>query len=220
MNRRDFFSNVGQSAIAKLGDSLTTLGAGLGMVTLRSDAAAADSLERRSDRLRPPGARPEPEFLAACTRCTDCLEACPHSAIRRLGAEYGAKAHTPVVIPDESPCYLCDDMPCITACAPGALQPTQPKRVRMGLAVVANEACYAFQQQPCDYCVVRCPLGSKAIRLDPAGLPVVDPNGCAGCGVCAYLCPPSAIRIERDPGPTPYSRRALPASMNRSWSQS
>ena len=47
--------------------------------------------------LRPPGAAPEPDFLKLCTRCTDCLEACPHQAIRRLGPEFDSVEGTPAI---------------------------------------------------------------------------------------------------------------------------
>jgi Pyruvate/2-oxoacid:ferredoxin oxidoreductase delta subunit len=66
----------------------------------------------------------------------------------------------------------------------------------MGLAIIDVASCYAAQGQPCDYCVVRCPLGKEAIRLDVQRIPVVDAAGCTGCGVCAYLCPGQAIHIK------------------------
>ena len=66
----------------------------------------------------------------------------------------------------------------------------------MGLAVIDMASCYAAQGQPCDYCVVKCPLGKDAIRFDADKIPVVDPVGCTGCGVCAYLCPAPAIHID------------------------
>ncbi|MCH8966781.1 MAG: 4Fe-4S binding protein [Planctomycetes bacterium] len=74
--------------------------------------------------LRPPGAlRDEDAFRSACTQCTACQDVCPHDSIRRLGTEFGVDAGTPAIIPDESPCYLCVDFPCIDVCEPGALQP-------------------------------------------------------------------------------------------------
>lgn len=145
--------------------------------------------------LRPPGALAEPEFLDKCTRCTDCLMACPHQAIRRLGPEFGDDFGTPAVIPLETPCYLCDDLPCVTACKTGALRCETRGEVDMGVAVLARDKCYLSQGQPCDYCIERCPLKSEAIVLGGNGLPLIDPQGCTGCGVCAYLCPADALTI-------------------------
>ncbi len=146
--------------------------------------------------LRPPGALPEAEFMSACTRCTACQEACPYDSIKRLGPEFGSQSGTPAVIPDETPCYLCTDMPCITACEPAALVPVARHEVTMGLAVLDEPACLVSQQQPCDYCLTRCPLKGEAISADERGLPVIHGDLCTGCGVCAYLCPGGALTIN------------------------
>src|SRR6185503_21145699 len=42
--------------------------------------------------LRPPGARPEAEFLAACTKCGKCVEACGANAIFLLPEPLGTPA--------------------------------------------------------------------------------------------------------------------------------
>jgi ferredoxin-type protein NapG len=148
--------------------------------------------------VRPPGALPEPEFLKRCTRCTDCLEACPYDAISRLGAKYGGLEGTPIIVVEETPCYLCEDMPCIAVCEPESLTPISRAQVRMGTAELNERACYLSQGEPCDYCVSKCPLGEKAISLGAGGIPEIHGAGCAGCGVCAYLCPPSALTIIPD----------------------
>jgi ferredoxin len=157
-------------------------------------------------RLRPPGALPEEVFLTTCTRCTSCQKACPYESIRRLGPEFGEAAGTPAIIPDESPCYLCEEMPCIAACEPMALRPLRRDAVAMGSAVVHHTACYPAQEQPCDDGVERCLLGANAMTFNQEGLPVVTPGGCADCGVCAYLCPAGAIRVEQRRGAAEWNR--------------
>lgn len=189
-SRRDFFGSLMRSIARDAARTVETLYADRASAT--GDVTTAPI---RRAWLRPPGAGPEREFLTLCTRCTACQEVCPHQSIRRLGPEFGGVAGTPVIIPGESPCYLCDELPCIAACEPGALRSTAKSSVRMGKATICEPNCYAAQGNPCDYCVVRCPLRSTAIAMDGRGIPAISDDGCVGCGVCVYLCPAKAIEI-------------------------
>jgi ferredoxin-type protein NapG len=66
---------------------------------------------------RPPGARPEDEFLSLCLRCDLCREACPWDIIVPIPiAESLINAGTPVL---RGSCRYCDL--CIEACPTGAL---------------------------------------------------------------------------------------------------
>jgi ferredoxin-type protein NapG len=135
----------------------------------------------RHDWLRPPGAVGEALFLERCTRCNDCAEACPHQSI-----QFDRRDGSPVIFPDEEPCRLCDDFPCIAACATEALLPVEgPPGVRMGLAVVSHRLCTAGQG--CHACVPRCP--TQALSMDFAAMRLVVENGrCVGCGLCEQVC--------------------------------
>jgi len=189
-SRRGFFSLVGRSFATDAANVVDAIQASW------ANAAPPTAPQPPPQRwLRPPGALPESQFLSVCTRCTACQEVCPYQSIRRLGPEFVGVEGTPAIIPDESPCYLCADMPCITACEPRALLPIPRNDIRMGLAVIDESTCYVAQRQPCDYCVKRCPLRDEAIGWDESGFPRVVEDGCTGCGVCAYLCPARAIDI-------------------------
>lgn len=131
--------------------------------------------------LRPPGAVEEKMFLERCTGCADCVKACPHDAIQTLSSN-----DTPVIFPEESPCQLCEDLPCIVACEADALLPLDGlSQVNMGVAKVWPKMCTAGNG--CNACVSKCPTG--AISMDFGLFHIsVDDTLCVGCGVCQYIC--------------------------------
>ena len=135
----------------------------------------------RLDWLRPPGAVEERLFLERCTKCHDCVKACPPHAI---------VAHpndgTPVLYADQSPCLLCEDFPCVTACGADALVPVEDRsRVHMGLATVSHRLCTAGQG--CHACVSKCPTDALAMDFESLRLSVVS-EACVGCGMCEMIC--------------------------------
>lgn len=137
--------------------------------------------------LRPPGARPESEFLSACTRCDACIKACPHDAILRAPARLRGAAGTPMIDPVHSPCRMCADLPCVTVCAPGALVRPTVGLPRMGTARIQIFDCLAHRGTTCSTCSERCPVPG-AIRVEQ-GRPTVVADLCTGCGICQYVCP-------------------------------
>jgi len=138
--------------------------------------------------LRPPGAVAESEFLAGCTRCGDCIRACPHQAIRLAPERLRAAAGTPIIDPAEQPCLMCADTPCITACTPGVLRrQTEASVPAIGVARIATVDCLAHQGTTCSSCSERCPV-EGAITLTN-GRPQVAADACTGCGICHHVCP-------------------------------
>ncbi len=139
---------------------------------------------------RPPGALPEVGFLAACTRCGDCVGVCPVHAIRLAPTDAGLAAGTPYIEPEIQPCIACADMPCARACPTEAL--TLPKNGWAGYRLAALELvpdrCVTFHGTTCDVCVRACPIGSAALTQDEGGHPVIRVEGCVGCGVCVRAC--------------------------------
>jgi ferredoxin-type protein NapG len=135
----------------------------------------------RSDWLRPPGAVAEALFLERCTRCGDCIKACPYGSIKP-----DRPTGLPVIFPDETPCHLCEDFPCIAACGTDALLGVPGKAaVMMGLARVSHRDCTAGQG--CHACVSRCPTEALAMDFDAFRL-LVEPSRCVGCGICEQVC--------------------------------
>ena len=104
---------------------------------------------RAENRLRPPGAIPEHEFLASCIKCGQCVQVCPVQAIRLADFTDGFGNGSPHIVPREQACdFSCDATQCVLACPTGALSHEVDKKeeVRMGLAVLKRpDACLARQ---------------------------------------------------------------------------
>lgn len=166
--------------------------------TLRNASGAARAASKPSPGrvLRPPGAvKPDATFLAACTGCGDCLPVCPTNSIISLERDDGRLL--PVIDPTAKPCYLCEDLPCVTACPDGALvDPGGPERVRMGIAKVEPKRCVTFRGEICRSCYTACPFPDRAIMLI-GSRPLVSSSACTGCGLCEHACPefPKAIHV-------------------------
>ena len=160
--------------------------------------------------LRPPGAKPEMDFLRMCIKCGQCVEACPFDTLLMAKPGDNKPMGTPYFIPRDVPCYMCTDIPCVPVCPTGALDETSVSSVvegekvldieksRMGLAVVDEESCIAFWGIQCDACYRACPMMDEAIvleykRNDRTGkhallIPKVMSEFCTGCGLCERAC--------------------------------
>ena len=156
------------------------------------------STPEKTTYFRPPGARPEEEFLTLCERCDCCVESCPHDVLTSLGPAAGKAEKTPTLSPGKKACHWCVTMDCIESCPSGALAfNANHSADPIGKAVLSLEACLNQQGILCDDCAVVCPEGVKAIRILERQ-PRIDEDKCVGCGLCAVHCAadPPALRIE------------------------
>jgi len=161
---------------------------------------------RAEDLVRPPGALDEPDFLASCSRCLRCLDACAPMAIRPAPITSGlANLGTPVL--ETNKCIIC--MECIRTCPTGALSKIPKTEVFLGTAVILKDVCVAWlKTRRCRECEKACKL--EAIVLQKKRFPEVLAEKCNGCGVCMRRCPtePKSIiispegarRTKRQPG--------------------
>jgi len=218
VNRRRFFSDT---AAAVCGTGFLALLLGWAAAPARSLAATA---------LRPPGALPETDFLAACVRCGLCVRDCPYDTLKLADLADGAASGTPYFEARKIPCEMCEDIPCVVACPTGALDKglTDIAKARMGTAVlVGHETCLNFLGLRCDVCYRVCPLIDKAITLEMRHnqrtgkhaqlIPIVHTDVCTGCGKCEKSCvlEETAIKVL----PVELARGQIGAHYRLGWEE-
>lgn len=155
--------------------------------------------------IRPPGARPEPEFLQRCIKCGECLKVCITNGLQPTLLEAGLTGiWTPRLVPRvgycEYNCTLCGQV-----CPTGAIQTldrASKVRIKIGLAMLDKNRCLPHAHaSPCIACQEVCPTPQKAVWLEDAIVhdrdgreialkqPHVDLDLCIGCGICEKTCP-------------------------------
>ncbi|MEM5788600.1 MAG: 4Fe-4S dicluster domain-containing protein [Syntrophobacteraceae bacterium] len=170
------------------------------MLQLAASAAASGAIMgltavgRADNLVRPPGALEESQFLASCSRCLRCLDACSPLAIKPASVFSGfANVGTPVL--ETSKCILC--MECIRACPTGALGKIPKGEVFLGTAVIMKDVCLAWlKTRRCKECEKACKL--EAVVMKENRYPEILADKCNGCGICMRRCPtePKSIYIS------------------------
>lgn len=186
MKRRDFF-RLGVRKAAEM--------------TAR--AASARGLLPTETWIRPPFAVGEPEFLANCTRCNKCIEACPHDVLFTLSSDLGPRvAGTPAMDLLHRGCHMCADWPCVNVCEPKVLKRpdqddgTPPAPAKLALARIDTTACLPYLGPECGACADSCPVPG-ALGWENGLKPFIDNEICTGCALCRQACivDPKAIKI-------------------------
>lgn len=140
--------------------------------------------------LRPPWALPENAFIDHCTRCNDCVKACPTQIIVIGDGGY------PTVDFSLGECTFCGD--CVSRCQPKALVRLEPEQAAWTYKATIGEDCLPRQGVECRVCGDFC--DARAIRFPPrlggSPLPEIDAETCTGCGACVAPCPVTAIGIR------------------------
>ena len=145
--------------------------------------------------LRPPWALAEDVFVEQCTRCGDCVRACPQDILQADADGF------PKIEFARAACTFCGE--CVEVCASSALTRSTlgspiPSQVWLARAEV-DHRCLTQQGVCCEICRDQC--APRAILFRPAigkaPTPHVDFARCTGCGACVSPCPAHAIRVSR-----------------------
>jgi len=152
----------------------------------------------RHSAIRPPWAMGEADFVEYCTRCEDCLRACPEGILIRGHGGF------PEVDFRRGECTFCHA--CADACRPGVIA-DQGRAEAWSLAPrIDAAACLAWQGVVCFTCQEQCETAAITLQWQAGGVmrPEFDAQACSGCGACVRPCPGRAITLaSRSPDSSP-----------------
>jgi len=141
--------------------------------------------------IRPPWSIEISQFAERCTRCDECIKACPENILFRGDGGY------PEVNFQHGECTFCSH--CADACQAKAfkVKHTDPKDAWQ-LNVSIKDSCLSLNAVVCRACGDSCPEGAIRFSLQVGGIssPEIDSETCTGCGECLYVCPKNAVLVQ------------------------
>ncbi len=174
--------------------------------------AAEKARENASRWIRPPFAIEELDLLIGCSRCGDCISACPHGIIFPLSSKLGVKVfNTPAMDLNNHGCHLCEDWPCVQACEKDVLKFSELVNAeeageeksnaavirpmpKMAQVSINTKTCLPYSGPECGACRV-CPVeGAMVWSMER---PSINMELCTGCALCREACivEPKAIDV-------------------------
>ncbi|WP_076721297.1 ferredoxin-type protein NapF [Motiliproteus sp. MSK22-1] len=141
-----------------------------------------------SNAIRMPWLKGTEDFTELCTRCNQCVTACPTGIIKNGDGGY------PEVDFSVGECTLCSA--CAEACDESLFDLTQlsPWDLKAGV----SENCLNQQSVYCRSCAESCEPEAIQFSFNSTLFvsPAVNLSDCTGCGACVSVCPAKAIDVK------------------------
>jgi len=127
-------------------------------------------------------------FTELCTRCGDCIKACPQSIIRKGDGGF------PQIDFLKGECTFCQQ--CALACREPLFEKKLNALPWVALAQIHN-TCLTHQSVVCQSCQDVCDTHAIRFqsRLGAVAQPQIVDHNCTGCGACVSSCPTRAISV-------------------------
>lgn len=139
--------------------------------------------------VRPPRSVDQQQFLSLCTRCDDCISACPENIIVHGDGGF------PEVDFKQGECTFCNK--CAEVCQEDAVQVENNNSWQLDVSV--NSKCLSLNAIVCRACGDNCEPQAIHFNMKLGGIsePQISLDDCTGCGACMYVCPiDGAIQIK------------------------
>ncbi|NRA82732.1 MAG: ferredoxin-type protein NapF [Gammaproteobacteria bacterium] len=141
-----------------------------------------------SDAIRLPWSIGEQHFIDHCTRCNECVSACPENIIVKGNGGF------PELNFNLGECTFCQE--CLDSCNEPLFSDPSETKAWLYKAVI-DDSCLAKNNVHCQTCQDNCEPYAIAFppRIGGAPQPKIDLFDCNGCGGCVKSCPSNSIKI-------------------------
>ena len=151
-----------------------------------------------SSAIRPPWSVDEGQFISKCSRCDDCISACPENIITR------GEGGFPEINFKSGECTFCAK--CAATCKTGAItsfgssdEISRDPANAWNLDVnITSTKCLSLNAVVCRSCGDSCEPQAINFQLKLGGVsePIISLDDCTGCGACVSVCPVDAVQIK------------------------
>lgn len=138
--------------------------------------------------VRLPWLKKDLAFTDACTRCGDCVKACPEQIIRIGDGGF------PEIDFNIAECTFCQE--CVNHCQEDMFDKNQASAWHYKAQV--SDRCLSADSVYCRSCAESCETQALTFNFTDTLFvsPDVVSDDCNGCGACVAICPTKAITVK------------------------